>query len=864
MTAGSHASSAMTASSYASTAVPSKVEIRPELGTADFGNDFGVNMFDTLKETQSYNEPLPPPPVAGKFHRTVGLEAVGDAHGCADVAQESEPIFQPRASSRQGFTPSPNPGRGARDGAGSPYSFDGRTSYDGLMPNSALSSPRTDVSPGLPSIAPAFLGGSKQGYALVPERNTSPGLERLSQDSSNPYFEDEREEPAYANRQTQLDDGDRWNKRYELKDPQESASSSANSYTTPATSAPSSLRPQPSTVAGASRPGAISPGSSEGGSLFPNESRNATPRATKLQPRGTAATDDDALFDDSPSGPPSRAIRPAAHQRTESGTPKKMTKAQFEAMQKHASTSAEQSDEEADEEEDDDERVKQAQRQRRKQEANMAVYRQQMKKVTGGGPSDLPSPRPGLDRNSNSAPAAGMGGLHLGGLGGGAPPPDAVRGKQDSDDDEDVPLGILQAHGFPSGARPPTRTGEEQPGYQRAASIANGGAGQGNLPPFARRLPADPYFGAGLVNPANRESLAFSSSASMYGGAPPMTTPMGNPLPVPGGHPGGLVGVIASEESAKAARRTNPNSSGYGAMPLPSNMGMPPMPRTMSMGNLPPPQVYSPSGAPPMPMMPMMGQMPMMPQMGQGQDSNAQMQQFMQMQMQLMQNMLQMQQAQMGQGGPPPQQQQQQQPGTSFLAPPGGAGRPMSMASQAPFQGQPPNQGRSMTMLTPPSNWGAGLQQPQRPTSSFVHQGSYAPSVQGLQLPGGGPGAGYTPSIAPSERSNVGMPSRYRPVQNGDGSGRSQSMTSSMTLQAFQNQQPVQQPQPEQRSSTIRVIDKPKGAPKVSARAVEADEDEDEGWAEMAKKRNEKKFRWGRKEKQESQPALSELYQNFE
>lgn len=85
-----------------------------------------------------------------------------------------------------------------------------------------------------------------------------------------------------------------------------------------------------------------------------------------------------------------------------------------------------------------------------------------------------------------------------------------------------------------------------------------------------------------------------------------------------------------------------------------------------------------------------------------------------------------------------------------------------------------------------------------------------------------------------------------------------------MTLQAFQNQQPVQQPQPEQRSSTIRVIDKPKGAPKVSARAVEADEDEDEGWAEMAKKRNEKKFRWGRKEKQESQPALSELYQNFE
>ena len=85
-------------------------------------------------------------------------------------------------------------------------------------------------------------------------------------------------------------------------------------------------------------------------------------------------------------------------------------------------------------------------------------------------------------------------------------------------------------------------------------------------------------------------------------------------------------------------------------------------------------------------------------------------------------------------------------------------------------------------------------------------------------------------------------------------------MTSSMTLQALQNPQ-----QDDQRKSTIRVVDKPKGAPKVSSRAVDLEEDEEEGWAELAKKRNERKFKWGRKDKQAKQePALSELYQDFE
>ena len=109
------------------------------------------------------------------------------------------------------------------------------------------------------------------------------------------------------------------------------------------------------------------------------------------------------------------------------------------------------------------------------------------------------------------------------------------------------------------------------------------------------------------------------------------------------------------------------------------------------------------------------------------------------------------------------------------------------------------------------------------------------------------------------------MASRYRPVQtNGDAStGRSQSLTSSMTLQAFTNPRP--ESRQAQSKNTIRIVDKPKGTPKVSTHQVAADEDEDDGWAEMAKKRSEKKFGWRKKDNNASQePALGDLYKGFE
>ncbi|KAK0992583.1 hypothetical protein LTR54_011454 [Friedmanniomyces endolithicus] len=851
-----------TTSSYASTAKPPEREQEFTLGVTNFGDDFTDdfgNMFSGVgKSPGRSREDLGLQPGPGPFHRA-----------------ETEPMYPPRTLVRQVMTPSPTATRNGRDN--SRYSFEGRDSQDGLMTSSVLSSPRLfDDAPPVPvhgnGIAPAFFSKGKSGYSLVPERQGSPGLERTSSDGDLDYASDHGKgsESGYKNRQTQLDDGDRWGRSVDRAPQHQSTAASASnkSFTTTHSSSGATERTlRAPTQASA---GAISPTSDENGSLFGAESISTTPRAAKLSVHGPQG---DSMFDSSPQGPPSRAVRPG-HQRTESGTPRKMTKAQFELLQRSGESSLDHSEDETHEEDDDfddgddGERAKQIARQRRKQEATMAVYRQRMKKSTAGGLADLPAGvRPPMDRAAASAPV-----MHLGGVGG-TPPMDALRGKMSDNDteDEDVPLGVLQAHGFPSSNRPPTRLGEID-GQRRvsvAGSVMGGGAGQGNLPPFARRLPQDPYFGSSLVSPANRESLAFSSAQSTYGGQGPQMA-----------NPGGLVGVIASEERAKASRRGSPNPiTGTYGMPVPGQMpyGMPGLPRTMSMGSIAAPQVYTPSGY--MPGMPQMPQM-MPGMMGQPeQGGSAQMQQFMQMQMQLMQNMLTMQQQHLGQGTPQPQQRAQ-----DYLGVPLAGNRPMSMASQAPtFQpgGGLANQGRAMTMMNPPPSWGME-QGVQRPTSAMPN--SYAPS--GFNV--GGPGQGYTPSIAPSERSNIGMPSRYRPVATAGGNeaatGRSHSMTSSMTLQAFTNQQggtqhapqPVENsglaPQQQQTSrSTIRLIDKPKGSPKVSSRPMmggAGDEEEEEGWAEMGRKRMEKKGGWRKKEGKaglhpEGQ-GLGELYNGYE
>ncbi len=555
------------------------------------------------------------------------------------------------------------------------------------------------------------------------------------------------------------------------------------------------------------------------------ESTETTPRAQK---RELLHQEERSLFDASPqpigisATPADSRVQPPSKSETHN---KVMTPAQFERYRKEQEMRREQyfnhdaSDEEGDDYEDDDEieRNKQLARQRRKQEAHLSVYRQQMMKVTGEQPSDLPGVqlRPGVDRSGMSAPNVTERSS--------TPtfsfdkPPEST--KASDDEDEDVPLGVLAAHGFPSKNRPPTALPNSSASIQyksesyplpplSGAGTSAAGAARG-LPPFARNLPPDPYYGASLVNPSNRESLAFGhgAPASIHGG------------PQPSISPGGLVGVIAGEERARAARRGSPNAQGSYSSPLPPHMSQ------MQMGMLP--------GMPPM----------MSPGEQATVQMSEQMSQMMQMQMQWMQQMQQMMASGMQNGPqmpfafPTPQQQINN---AGMVSPTGNIQRPVSTgppSAQRDPAGTQEKQQRSMSMMGPTS--AAGWQPQNNNRSSVV------PSMMSGAL--GGPSLGYTASIAPSERSNVGMPSRYRPVSIAPTDEHAQgaaSRTSTFTSGMLQ-------PGASGRNSRLSPSSDRQSKPSVSPvsqtpprKSNASDDDDEEGWEEMKKKREQKKSMW--------------------
>lgn len=447
--------------------------------------------------------------------------------------------------------------------------------------------------------------------------------------------------------------------------------------------------------------------------------------------------------------------------------------------------------------EDETERNRQAAKQRRKQEAHLTVYRQQMMKVTGEQPSDLPSlaqPRPSIERATMSAPNLPS---RLSAINVGAPILNDSGKSSDDEEDEDVPLGILAAHGFPNKNKPPIRlsTTNSSSNLRGLGSVSGESTAQkASLPVFARNLPQDPYYGAGLVNPSNRESLAMGGGNSVHGGPPPG-------LPA-----GGLVGVIAGEERARAMRRGSPNAQGGYDAPG----GMPPHPgmmRSQTMGNM----------AGMNPMMPGMPGMP--PVLSPGDQAQIQMSQqmtqMMHMQMQWMQQMMQMQGMQNGQSPQGPQP-----PPTmpnSFLAPPGQMSRPFSMPSNPTpsVPGSTRQDQRTLSLLDPTM-------------SQWNRSSTFAPSVRG---PAGG--QGYTASIAPSERSNIGLAPRYRPVSTvPDPVYKRASTFTSGSFHPWNDQHSKQSS-----SATIRPIDTKTGK-------AGSDDDDDEAWAEMKKKRDKKKSTW--------------------
>lgn len=516
---------------------------------------------------------------------------------------------------------------------------------------------------------------------------------------------------------------------------------------------------------------------------------------------------DENMFANSPGRREKFAPRIGLRSKTEPPQTKVMTPEQFEQYRDDkvkreimdgADKDGSDSEEEVnydDDEEDDLEKQKQLAKQRRKQEAHMTVYRQQMMKVTGESASNAPPTRPNLSV-SLSTPNLPM---HDG-----IDKSRSTSPPSDGSSDEEVPLAILQAHGFPSRNRPPTRLSATPSNPNLRASMMqsqnmagpgsisgdsntpNGGAG-GRLPPFARKLPRDPYLGAGLINQPPRESFALG------GGAPAPNQNLSLPT-------GGLVGVIAKEERAKAMRRGSPS----------------PMPPSMPMNG-----GFDPAaGIPPQMMYPMgMGQMqpPMMTPGDQAQiQMTQQMNQFMQMQMQFMQMM-----AAQGQGQGQEQGQLRPQGHTptqslgsvndmgrnSFLGDPMGNGMGNGLG-QGLGQGlSRDNQMRTMSMVQPSSD--SWIQPPQP---------GYAPSIR-IQ------GTGYAPSIAPSERSNIGLPGRYRPVSSIGQNPGSRTSTMSGAL-----------PTMSKLHSEIRAI--------PVSNKDDDDEDDEEGWEAMKAKREKKKNMW--------------------
>lgn len=459
-----------------------------------------------------------------------------------------------------------------------------------------------------------------------------------------------------------------------------------------------------------------------------------------------------------------------------------------------------------DDEEDDDEREREAQavQQRKKQEAHLAVYRQQMMKVTGDAPI--------LNRSGSSMSGYGMGDasirmstMTLG--------PQPVIHAPEEDEDEDVPLGILAAHGFPNKNRAPARlaVSHSNPNLRNLAQTQGGAAqsttGEGRLPAFARNLPADPYFGAGLVHQSERAPLQMHASPSQtHLATQPQASGSSTAHPL---HPAGLVGVIAGEERARAMRRGSPNPQGGYELP----MGIP-QPRQS-------PQMQM-NGFPQGMMQP--GQMT--PTEHAQMQMSQQMTQMMQMQMQWMQQMSGM----MGQNPNMPMPMPMPMAGMPGMPPmpgmmPHQPGTPMARPQSTPLQGLMPS--RTMSSLAPSMvNWNSAPMIPQ------IHQN----------------GSVYAHSIAPSERSNVGLASRYRPVstviqepENMYANKRASTFTST-TFRPWQNEN----------HSTSKLA-------QSTVRPVADDDDDEQGWAEMQARKQKKQKSW-KLRKGNKDTSLQELY----
>lgn len=540
-----------------------------------------------------------------------------------------------------------------------------------------------------------------------------------------------------------------------------------------------------------------------------------------------------------PALPPPIRDSPSAATPTQSNksTPRVVTQAEFRQMKQHEKVQPPPEESDSDDYDDEEEAIQKREQEelmRRKQQ-QQRMARDHIRKSTVGS-ADPNRPASGL--------AMSMGF------------PSEVSLKADDWSDEDVPLEILKQHGFPSRSKPPTRPENAAPSFISGSNMfpdrpASAGAAGSRMstaykPAFARKLPEDPFIGAGLVQPSNRESMGFNRGpASVHGGEGFGFTP--------GVPPGGLITRIQEQEEQRRLRQGGGASrkdasgaisyQGFNAVTASAPTRMSQLPGANMPG----------VGMNQTPMMPMMGmnQMnPMMPmgyQMGQTPQEVLAMQQ---MQFQQMQQMLAMQMQMMQMGGgmggqmngmngmngmqmPPTMNMPQMPPMPTMGAFPNGANRPMSIASSR--------------MLSPQHGNNLMPMHPNRPNSTFG----------GLHPPAPAPATNYTPSIAPSERSNIGMAPRYRPIATNPHDGISSE--SSQTLQATGGAA--------DRQSTFGkikgILKKPSPSPSPAPPNAKEEAD-DENWGSLAARK--KKFAKKTEKKADSgaEPDLKDLYKGLE
>ncbi|KPM42087.1 hypothetical protein AK830_g4480 [Neonectria ditissima] len=362
-----------------------------------------------------------------------------------------------------------------------------------------------------------------------------------------------------------------------------------------------------------------------------------------------------------------------------------MRSAELEAHQKqrdekHKAKESDESDSDDDDinydSEDDTKELDKQTEQRRRQESHVAGYRQQMMKMTNG-------PQQIQIQHTRAPNSQG---------------PWMNVTNHDDGDEDDIPLAMLQAHrqrdpmSRLAGVRSnPNLRGTAQQQFSRpGSSQSRPGSAQGQshkfgshlqLPSFARALPQDPF------------QDSFQDSFQV-----PYQNPFQDPISV-GPNSSfqqpfseGLIGVIASQERAKASRRGSP-SGGSQPIPSPTNSAFG---WTSGHGPNQNTQMASPYG------------MPGVQQPSRPQTANA----AAQMQLQQMWHGLQAQ-SQFLQGTPLASQHKSSQSWNYF------------------------------------------------PSQSLAGKRGAAARDPGLAVPAYG---GYAASIPPTERSTVGLPSRYRPV----------------------------------------------------------------------------------------------------